>query len=145
MKKSVYSGRCDLHPRARIGIFYVICLFFIFSKQKKEKGIPLHYFFQAFQKKNAAIITKTKPVMPLTSLDDNNMLAESKVDNMASPNKIAANIITSKPKIKYSAFMMSYFRRYHLIILWMDHVEPFPFCEHKFSVICLVAALMQQM
>ena len=39
---------------------------------QKKKG-DLSHFFHAFQKKNAAIITKTKPVMPLTSLGDNGM------------------------------------------------------------------------
>lgn len=108
---------------------------------QKKKGDSLRYFFQAFQKKKAAIITKTKPVMPLTSFGDNIMLAASTVVNMASPNKIAANIITRNPNIIYSVFMMSYFHRYHLIILWMDHVQPFPFCEGKFDVICLVILL----
>jgi hypothetical protein len=94
-------------------------------KQKKEKGDSLRYFFQAFQKKKAEIITKTKPVMPLTSLGDNIMLAESKVVNIASPNKIAANIITSNPNIIYSVFMGNYFPRHYLIII----------CKKMFSLL----------
>jgi hypothetical protein len=94
-------------------------------KQKKEKGDSLRYFFQAFQKKKAEIITKTKPVMPLTSLGDNIMLAESKVVNIASPNKIAANIITSNPNIIYSVFMGNYFPRHDLIIV----------CKKMFSLL----------
>jgi hypothetical protein len=86
-------------------------------RQKKGEGSSLPYFFQAFQKKKAAIITKTKPVMPLTSLDDNIMLAGSMVVSMASPNKIAANIMTSNPNIMYSVFMDNYFPWHYLIIV----------------------------
>jgi hypothetical protein len=74
----------------------------------------LLYFFDAFQKKNAAIITKTKPVMPLTSLGDNIMLAGSTVVSIASPNKIAAKIMTSIPNITYSVFINSLFLAFSL-------------------------------
>jgi hypothetical protein len=67
--------------------------------------------------------------MPLTSLGDNNILAESKVANMASPNKIAANIITRNPNITYSVFMNNYFPWHHLIIV----------CTKMFSLFELTA------
>lgn len=55
----------------------------VWRMHKKERD-SLLYLFHAFQKKNAAIITKTKPVIPLTLLCDNIMLAESTVVSMAS-------------------------------------------------------------
>lgn len=54
---------------------------------------------------------KTKPVMPLTSLGDNNMLAGLKVVNKASPSKIAAKAITINPTTRLSVFINSLLRR----------------------------------
>jgi hypothetical protein len=70
--------------------------------------------------------------MPLTSLGDNSILAGSYVVNMASPNKIAANIMTSIPNITYSIFMNTCFRQYDLIILCMDAAISFELVGVKF-------------
>ena len=59
-------------------------------------------------KMNTAIIAKTKPVMPLTSLGDNGMPDWFQVTSEASTNKIAANIKISNPIATLSIFKTSF-------------------------------------